>query len=116
MVIANEEIFGPVASVIRVPNLGEAISIIDSNHYGNSACIFTSSGGWAREFQHRVRCGNIGINVGVPAPVAPFPFSGMKDSFFGDLHGQGMDGINFFTERKVVITRWSTSSMGKGWG
>ncbi len=116
MVIANEEIFGPVASVIRVPNLGEAISVIDSNHYGNSACIFTSSGGWAREFQHRVRCGNIGINVGVPAPVAPFPFSGMKDSFFGDLHGQGMDGINFFTERKVVITRWSTSSMGKGWG
>jgi malonate-semialdehyde dehydrogenase (acetylating)/methylmalonate-semialdehyde dehydrogenase len=116
MVIAKEEIFGPVASVIHVQDIGEAISIIDANHYGNSACIFTSSGGWAREFQHRVRCGNIGINIGVPAPVALFPFSGMKDSFFGDLHGQGMDGINFFTERKVIVTRWSPSSMGKGWG
>lgn len=116
MVIANEEIFGPVASMIHVQDLGEAISVIDANHYGNSACIFTSNGGWAREFQHRVRCGNIGVNIGVPAPVAPFPFSGMKDSFFGDLHGQGMDGINFFTERKVVVTRWSAASMGKGWG
>ena len=106
MVIANEEIFGPVAVLMQVQRFDDALHLIDANHYGNSASLFTTSGRWAREFQHRVVCGNIGINLGVPAPVAPFPFSGMKDSFFGDLHGQGMDGINFFTERKVVISRW----------
>lgn len=106
MTIANEEIFGPVASVIRVPDFESALKLIEGNAYGNAASIFTSSGKWAREFQHRVVAGNIGINVGIAAPVAPFPFSGTKRSFFGDLHGQGMDSIYFFTERKVVITRW----------
>jgi malonate-semialdehyde dehydrogenase (acetylating)/methylmalonate-semialdehyde dehydrogenase len=68
--------------------------------------LFTSSGKWAREFKYRVPCGNIGVNIGIAAPIATFPFAGMRDSFFGDLHGQGMDAIQFFTDRKVVITRW----------
>ncbi|KPV62567.1 MAG: Methylmalonate-semialdehyde dehydrogenase [Candidatus Bathyarchaeota archaeon BA1] len=106
MVVANEEIFGPVAGIIKVKDFDEAVDIIHANPYGNTACIFTSSGKWAREFKYRVQCGNIGINVGIAAPMAFFPFGGYKDSFFGDTHGQGRDAINFFTERKIVITRW----------
>ena len=106
MTIAQEEIFGPVASIVRVDSLDQAMDIIESNRYGNAASIFTSSGRSARDFKHKVRAGNIGINVGVAAPMAFFPFSGMKESFFGDLHGQGRDAIDFFTEKKVVITRW----------
>lgn len=106
MTIANEEIFGPVVSIVHAEDLDEAIDIIHANPYGNASSIFTSSGKWAREFKYRVRCGNIGINIGIVAPMAFFPFSGMKDSFFGDLHGQGRDAIDFFTEKKVVITRW----------
>ena len=106
MTIANEEIFGPVMSIIHVKDLDEAIETIHSNPYGNASSVFTSSGKVAREYQYRVRAGNIGINIGVVAPIASFPFSGMKDSFFGDLHGQGQDAVNFFTENKVVITRW----------
>ena len=106
MTIAREEIFGPVASIIRVKDLNEAIELIHSSRYGNASAIFTSSGRWAREFKYRVRCGNIGINIGIAAPVATFPFSGAKESFFGDLHGQGTDAIDFFTEKKVVISRW----------
>ena len=106
MTIAKEEIFGPVASIIRAKSLDEAIDIIHTSRYGNAACIFTSSGKTAREFQYRVQCGNIGINIGIAAPMAFFPFSGMKDSFFGILHGQGKEVIRFFTESKVVIQRW----------
>jgi malonate-semialdehyde dehydrogenase (acetylating)/methylmalonate-semialdehyde dehydrogenase len=106
MTIASEEIFGPVASIIKVKDLDEAMHIIEANPYGNASSIFTSSGKWAREFKYKVRCGNIGINIGVVAPMAFFPFSGSKDSFFGDLHGQGRDAIDFFTEKKVVISRW----------
>ncbi len=106
MVIAQEEIFGPVASVVRVKDMEEAMDIIESSKYGNAATIYTSNGKAAREFKHRVTAGNVGINVGVAAPIALFPFSGMKQSFFGDLHGQGRDAIEFFTEKKVVITRW----------
>ena len=106
MAIANEEIFGPVASIIKTQDLNAAIEIIHANPYGNASSIFTTSGKWAREFKYRVRCGNIGINVGIVAPMAFFPFSGTKDSFFGDLHGQGRDVIDFFTEKKVVISRW----------
>jgi len=106
MSIGKEEIFGPVMSVMRATNLDAAIEMIDANPYGNAACIFTSNGKFAREFQYRVRAGNIGINIGVPAPMAFFPFGGMKDSFFGDLHGQGRDAVRFFTEIKVVIQRW----------
>ncbi len=106
MTIANEEIFGPVASIVKAKDLDEAIDIIHANPYGNASSIYTSSGKWAREFKYRVRCGNIGINIGIVAPMAFFPFGGTKDSFFGDLHGQGRDAINFFTEKKIVISRW----------
>jgi malonate-semialdehyde dehydrogenase (acetylating)/methylmalonate-semialdehyde dehydrogenase len=106
MTICKEEIFGPVASIMRARSLDEAIETIHRNPFGNAASIFTSSGKFAREFQYRVQCGNIGINIGVVAPMAFFPFSGMKDSFFGTLHGQGQEAIRFFTESKVVIQRW----------
>jgi len=106
MTIAREEIFGPVANVIRTKDLDEAIEMANRSNYGNAAAIFTSNGKAAREFQYRVECGNIGINIGIVAPMAFFPFSGMKDSFFGVLHGQGRDAIRFFTESKVVIQRW----------
>jgi len=106
MTIGKEEIFGPVACIMRAKSLDEAIEMIHGNPYGNAASIFTSSGKWAREFQYDVRCGNIGINIGIVAPMAFFPFSGMKKSFFGDLHGQGQEAIRFFTESKVVIQRW----------
>jgi malonate-semialdehyde dehydrogenase (acetylating)/methylmalonate-semialdehyde dehydrogenase len=106
MTICKEEIFGPVASIMRAKNLDEAIELIHSSPFGNAASIFTSSGKWAREFQYRVQCGNIGINIGIVAPMAFFPFSGAKDSFFGILHGQGIEAVRFFTESKVVIQRW----------
>jgi len=106
MTIAREEIFGPVLGIIPVADFDEALGIIEGIPYGNAASLFTSSGKWAREFKYRVKCGNIGINIGIAAPIASFPFGGMKDSFFGDLHGQGRDAIQFFTDRKVVITRW----------
>ena len=106
MTIAKEEIFGPVAGVMRAENLDQAIDICNSSAFGNGDAIFTSSGKSAREFQYRVESGNVGINIGITAPMAFFPFSGMKDSFFGVLHGQGKDAIRFFTESKVVIQRW----------
>ncbi len=106
MTIGREEIFGPVASIMRAKDLGEAMEMIHGNPYGNAASIFTGSGKMARKFQHDVMCGNIGINIGIVAPMAFFPFSGMKDSFFGTLHGQGRDAIRFFTESKIVIQRW----------
>ena len=106
MEIGEEEIFGPVASVMRAKDLDEAIEICNASRYGNGNAIFTSSGKTAREFQYRVESGNIGINIGIVAPMAFFPFGGMKDSFFGVLHGQGRDAIRFFTESKVVIQRW----------
>jgi len=106
MTIAREEIFGPVASVMEVANLDEAIEQINKKtEFGNAASIFTTSGHNAREFRRRVQAGNIGINVGVAAPVGYFPFGGMRQSFFGVLHGQ-MESIDFFTDRKVVISRW----------
>jgi malonate-semialdehyde dehydrogenase (acetylating)/methylmalonate-semialdehyde dehydrogenase len=106
MVIAQDEIFGPVLGIIQVSDFDEALSVIDRIPFGNAASLFTSSGKWAREFKYRAATGNIGINIGIAAPIATFPFAGMKDSFFGDLHGQGRDAIQFFTDRKVVITRW----------
>lgn len=104
--LACEEIFGPVVSVLRVDDLDEAIALANGSRYGNASSIYTTSGKAAREYKVRVKGGNVGINIGVAAPMAYFPFGGMGESFFGDLHGQGRDGINFFTDRKVVITRW----------
>jgi len=106
MTIVQEEIFGPVAAILKASSLDEGIEMIHGNGFGNAATIFTNSGKWAREFQYRVECGNIGINIGLVAPMAFFPFSGMKNSFFGTLHGQGGEAVRFFTESKVVIERW----------
>ena len=101
------EIFGPVLSIIHVNTLDEAIEVINQNRYGNSACIFTSSGSAARKFRHNTLAGNIGVNIGVAAPMAFFPFSGWKESFFGDLHGQSAHAVEFYTQTKVVIERWN---------
>jgi malonate-semialdehyde dehydrogenase (acetylating)/methylmalonate-semialdehyde dehydrogenase len=106
MKIVREEIFGPTMGVIRAKNLDSAIEICNANPFGNANAIFTSSGKSAREFQYRVDSGNVGINIGIVAPMAFFPFSGMKDSFFGTLHTQGKEAFRFFTESKVVIQRW----------
>jgi malonate-semialdehyde dehydrogenase (acetylating) / methylmalonate-semialdehyde dehydrogenase len=106
MAIGKEEIFGPVANIVRARNLDQAIDMVEKSAYGNAASIFTNNGRWARELQYRANAGNIGVNIGLPAPIAMFPFGGMKDSFFGSLHPQGKDAIRFFTETKVVIQRW----------
>ena len=105
MEIANEEIFGPVACVMRAKGLEDTIEMINRNRYGNAACIFTSNGRSAREFRRKANAGNIGINVGIPAPMGFFPFAGWKESFFGVLHGQ-MDCVDFFTDKKIIIARW----------
>jgi len=103
---AKEEIFGPLATIIQTQNLDEAITLINtSTNYGNAASIFTKDGKNAREFRRRVLAGNIGINIGVAAPLAYFPFGGMRDSFYGVLHGQA-DSVDFFTDRKVIISKW----------
>jgi malonate-semialdehyde dehydrogenase (acetylating)/methylmalonate-semialdehyde dehydrogenase len=106
MRICQEEVFGPVMGVMRTADLDEAINVVNASRYGNGNAIFTSSGAAAREFQYRVVSGNVGVNVGIVAPMAFFPFSGMKDSFFGILHTQGQEAVRFFTESKVVIQRW----------
>jgi malonate-semialdehyde dehydrogenase (acetylating)/methylmalonate-semialdehyde dehydrogenase len=106
MKIGSEEIFGPVMSVMRAKNLDEAIEMCNSSTYANAHAIFTSSGSHAKEFQYNVVSGNVGINIGIVAPMAFFPFSGMKDSFFGILHTQGKEAVRFFTESKVIIQRW----------
>jgi len=106
MRIVREEIFGPTMGVMRVKSLDEAIEVCNSNPFGNAQAIFTSSGKNAKEFQYRVVSGNVGINIGIAAPMAFFPFSGMKDSFLGVLHTQGQEAVRFFTESKVVIQRW----------
>jgi malonate-semialdehyde dehydrogenase (acetylating) / methylmalonate-semialdehyde dehydrogenase len=106
MTIAREEIFGPVLSVIRAETLDEAIRIINTSEFGNTTSIFTRDGASAREFQSRVEVGMIGVNIGVAAPMAFFPFVGWKNSFFGDLHAHGKDAVHFYTEQKVLMTRW----------
>jgi len=104
--LVSTEIFGPVMSLLPMDTLDQAIDFVNGNSYGNMACLFTSSGLNARTFRSRANAGNIGINIGVAAPMAQFPFSGWNDSFFGDLHGQGRHAIEFFTQTKVVIERW----------
>ena len=104
--LINTEIFGPVMSLISMKNIDEALKFVNDGQYGNMACLFTGSGASARKFRNEANAGNIGINIGVAAPMAQFPFSGWKDSFFGDLHGQGKHAIEFFTQTKVVVERW----------
>jgi len=105
--LSDTEIFGPVLSLVQVDDMDEAIAFLERSSYGNQASLFTSSGSAARRFRYEAPAGNIGINIGVAAPMAYFPFSGWKDSFFGIMHGQGRDAIEFYTEKKVVIERWA---------
>jgi malonate-semialdehyde dehydrogenase (acetylating)/methylmalonate-semialdehyde dehydrogenase len=106
MSIATDEIFGPVLSVMRVETLDDAIKLVNSSPFGNASSIFTSSGKSAREYSSRVEAGMVGINIGVAAPMAFFPFAGWKNSFFGDLHAHGKDAVAFYTEQKVIMSRW----------
>jgi malonate-semialdehyde dehydrogenase (acetylating)/methylmalonate-semialdehyde dehydrogenase len=106
MDIAQQEVFGPVLSVIHVDTLDEAIDVVNRSRYGNGTSIFTESGAVARRYRHDVEVGMIGVNVGVAAPVAFFPFSGSKDSFFGDLHAHGGDAVDFYTRKTTVTSRW----------
>jgi malonate-semialdehyde dehydrogenase (acetylating) / methylmalonate-semialdehyde dehydrogenase len=106
MTIAREEIFGPVLSVMRVKDLEEAIQLVNRSPFGNTTSIFTASGKTAREYAARIEVGMVGVNVGVAAPMAFFPFTGWKDSFFGDLHAHGKDAVHFYTEQKVIMSRW----------
>ncbi len=103
--IFGTEIFGPVMGLMHVDNLDEAIQLVNSSNYGNMACLFTQDGAAARKFRYEAMAGNIGINIGVAAPMAFFPFSGWKDSFFGDLHGQSHHAVEFYTQTKIVIER-----------
>ena len=104
--LARTEVFGPVLTMHHVDTLDDAIALANDRAFGNQACLFTSSGAAARAFRHRVDAGNVGINLGVAAPMAFFPFSGWNESFFGDLHAQGRHGVEFYTNTKVVIERW----------
>src|SRR6185503_7495363 len=114
MEIAQEEVFGPVLSVIHAESLAEAIAIVNSSRYGNGTSIFTESGAAVRTYRHDVEVGMIGVNIGVAAPVAFFPFSGWKDSFLGDLHAHGTDAVDFYTRKKTVTARYFSSGQGHG--
>ncbi|MEP6642893.1 MAG: CoA-acylating methylmalonate-semialdehyde dehydrogenase [Acidobacteriaceae bacterium] len=105
--LADTEIFGPVLSLVHANDMDDALAFLERSAYGNQASLFTSSGSAARRFRYEAPAGNIGINIGVAAPMAYFPFSGWKDSFFGVLHGQGRDAVEFYTEKKVVVERWA---------
>jgi malonate-semialdehyde dehydrogenase (acetylating) / methylmalonate-semialdehyde dehydrogenase len=111
--LANTEIFGPVLSLIHANSIDEAMDFLRRSPYGNQASLFTTSGSAARKFRYEAPAGNIGINIGVAAPMAYFPFSGWKESFFGILHGQGRDAVEFFTESKIVVERWSRQETRK---
>ena len=105
--LAHTEIFGPVLSLVHAKDMDDAMAFLEKNPYGNQASLFTSSGSAARRFRYEAPAGNIGINIGVAAPMAYFPFSGWKESFFGDMHGQGRDSVEFYTDKKVVVERWA---------
>jgi malonate-semialdehyde dehydrogenase (acetylating) / methylmalonate-semialdehyde dehydrogenase len=104
--LMETEIFGPVLSVVHADSVEDAVAMIERSAYGNASSIFTSSGASARKFRNAVSTGNVGVNIGVPAPMAYFPFSGWKGSFFGVMHAQGRDAIEFFTDKKVIVERW----------
>jgi len=104
--LMETEIFGPVLSLVHADSVEEAVALIDRSAYGNASSIFTSSGSAARKFRNAVTTGNVGVNIGVPAPMAYFPFSGWKGSFFGVMHAQGRDAVEFYTDKKVIVERW----------
>jgi malonate-semialdehyde dehydrogenase (acetylating) / methylmalonate-semialdehyde dehydrogenase len=104
--LAREELFGPLLTLVEVESLEQAIEFLNGSRYGNAGAIFTRSGAAARAYRHGAEAGMLGVNVGVPAPVAWFPFSGWKDSIDGDLHSNGTDAIDFYTRKKVVTSRW----------
>ncbi len=106
MTIWQDEIFAPVLSITRVKDLEEAVELTNHSRFANGACIFTNDGGKVRTFRETIDAGMLGVNIGVPAPMAFFPFSGWKDSFYGDLHANGSDGLEFYTRKKVVTARW----------
>ncbi len=106
MGVGREEIFGPVASFAHARSLDDALAMMHSNQYGNATSIFTSSGRTAREFRYHAGISMIGVNIGVAAPMAFFPFGGSRGSFYGDLKAQGQDAVEFFTDKRVVISRW----------
>jgi malonate-semialdehyde dehydrogenase (acetylating)/methylmalonate-semialdehyde dehydrogenase len=114
MAIAQEEVFGPVLCIVRAATLDEAIEIVNASRFGNGTSIFTESGASVRHYRHQVEAGMIGVNIGVAAPVAFFPFSGWKDSFLGDLHAHGSDAVDFYTRKKTVTSRWFSSGQGSG--
>ena len=114
MEIAQEEVFGPVLTLIHAGSLDEAIDIVNSSRFGNGTSIFTESGASVRRYRHEVEAGMIGVNIGVAAPVAFFPFSGWKDSFLGDLHAHGTDAVEFYTRKKTVTSRYFSSGQGSG--
>ncbi len=114
MEIAREEVFGPVLTLIHVQTLDEAIALVNGSRFGNGTSIFTESGASVRRYRHEIQAGMVGVNIGVAAPVAFFPFSGWKDSFLGDLHAHGTDGVEFFTRKKTVTTRYFSSGQGSG--
>ena len=111
--VGDEEIFGPVTSIKRVKDFEEGMAIMNANRFANGSCIYTSSGRHAREFAQRTDAGMVGINVGIPVPFSIFPFSGHKESFFGDLHAMGKDGVAFYTETKSVTSVWFTEEDSK---
>jgi malonate-semialdehyde dehydrogenase (acetylating)/methylmalonate-semialdehyde dehydrogenase len=114
MAVAQEEIFGPVLSVVRVDTLDEAIAVVNRSRFGNGTSIFTESGAAVRRYRHDVQAGMVGVNIGVAAPVAFFPFSGWKDSFLGDLHAHGPDAVEFYTRKKTVTSRFFSTGHGSG--
>jgi malonate-semialdehyde dehydrogenase (acetylating) / methylmalonate-semialdehyde dehydrogenase len=114
MDIAREEVFGPVLTIVRAESLDEATAIVNGSRFGNGTSIFTESGAAVRRYRHEVEAGMVGVNIGVAAPVAFFPFSGWKDSFLGDLHAHGPDAVEFFTKKKTVTSRWFSDGQGHG--
>jgi len=113
--LSREEVFGPVLNVMRMDDLDSAIEQTNQSAFGNGAAIFTNNGRAAREFTMRVKAGMVGVNVGVPATMAMFPFTGWDDSFYGDLHIQGKESIQFYTQQKVVSSRWFGGDVGDVW-
>ncbi len=114
MEIVAEEVFGPVLCVVKADTLDQAIEIVNRSRFGNGTSIFTENGAAVRRYRHDVEAGMVGVNIGVAAPVAFFPFSGWKASFLGDLHAHGTDGVEFFTRKKTVTSRFFSDGSASG--